>query len=189
MEESKPMEELLESSSSAYDSSSSMELASEVVTETIEESSSSSLEETVTPLIRAIRTESTKPIEWDALETDLANCYLCTKKHIVRAQILHEEVLTGYPEHVRNLISSLKVAEKEVNEAFLKWQRCMGHLNMAEAELLGNRLSAESMNKKHRALANEIRDERLKVSEDPNYPADYDTLLTKVHQLQFEALG
>ena len=108
MEESKPMEELLESSSSAYDSSSSMELASEVVTETIEESSSSSLEETVTPLIRAIRTESTKPIEWDALETDLANCYLCTKKHIVRAQILHEAVgLVTVPETQKSVHQSV----------------------------------------------------------------------------------
>lgn len=169
----------------------SLEEAKSIKTEQpvfVAESSSSNVVEP-DPLIKAIRSESSRPVEWDAIETDLVNCYLCTKKHIVRAQILHEEVLTGYPEHVRNLISSLKVAEKEVNEAFLKWQQCMGHLNMAEAELLGNRLSAESMNQRHRELANDIRAERLKVSEDPNYPADYDALLTKVHQLQFEVLG
>lgn len=114
----------------------------------------------------------------------LGQCYLCAKKHIVAAKILFREYHTGYPNHIKNLINSLKVSEDAVREAFIKWQDIMGEMNMGEAELLGN----EDMDDKHIELANKIRDERIKLSDDPLYVPKFNDLLVAVHTLQMAEL-
>lgn len=116
-----------------------------------------------------------------AKQMDLSQCYLCAKKHIVAAKILFREYHTGYPNHIKNLINSLKVSERMVRDAFIKWQDIMGEMNMGEAELLGN----EDMDDKHIELANKIRDERIKLSDDPLYVPKFNDLLVAIHELQF----
>lgn len=114
---------------------------------------------------------------------NLAQCYLCAKKHIVAAKTLFREYHTGYSDHLKNLIDSLRVAEDNVREAFIKWQDIMGELNMAEAELLGG--SDEYMDPEHIEVANLIRDERIRLSDDTLYKPDFDELLVRVQLLQF----
>ena len=111
---------------------------------------------------------------------DLERCYLCAKKHIVAAKILFQEYHTGYSNHIKNLINSLRVSEEEVRDAFLKWQRIMGELNMGEAELLGN----SEIDEEHIKLANRIRDERIKLSDDTLYVPNFDDLLVAVQLLE-----
>lgn len=115
-----------------------------------------------------------------AKQMNLTQCYLCAKKHIVAAKILFREYHTGYPNHIKNLINSLKVSEDAVREAFIKWQDIMGEMNMGEAELLGN----EEMDSKHIEMANKIRDERIKLSDDPLYVPKFNYLLVEIHKLQ-----
>lgn len=114
---------------------------------------------------------------------DLAQCYLCAKKHIVAAKTLFREYHTGYSDHLKNLIDSLRVAEDKVREAFIKWQDIMGELNMAEAELLGG--SDEYMDPEHIKVANLIRDERIRLSDDTLYKPVFDELLVRVQLLQY----
>lgn len=121
----------------------------------------------------------------EALAVNLKQCYLCAKKHISRAQILFEEYHTGYPEHIKNLIESLRVAEKDVRQAFLLWQRIMGHLDMAAAELLGKNVNEHTMDVTHVRVANLIRNERLGISDNPQYVPDFDKMLVAIQELQF----
>lgn len=145
-------------------------------------------------LVKPVRSSKTGkslppvPVVLDALEIDLVQCYLCAKKHIMRAAIFFEEYHTGYSDRAKRLIESLKVSEDEVKSAFKLWQRIMGELNMAEGELLGNDANSNTMDAKHVALANKIRDERLKLSDNPLYVPDFDELAFEVHVLQFTAL-
>ena len=128
------------------------------------------------------------PVVREALENNLKSCYLCAKKHLVRAEIFFEEYHTGYPDHIKNLMESLQVSEQQVSKAFLLWQKIMGHLDMAANELLGNDANAETMNQEHVAVANEIRNERIKLSDNPLASPDFDNLIIKVHMLQHKAL-
>lgn len=115
-----------------------------------------------------------------AKQLDLPRCYLCAKKHISAAKTLFREYHTGYPNHIKNLMNSLRISEELIRSAFIKWQDIMGELNMAEAELLGN----AGMDEPHIALANKIRDERIKLSDEPLYVPNFDDLLVAVHKLQ-----
>lgn len=124
----------------------------------------------------------------DAKEINLEQCYLCAKKHVSRARDFFEEYHTKYPDHIKNLIESVRVAEQDVMRAFLLWQRVMSQMNMGEGELLGNDLNRLTMRKEHIALANRIRDERIKLSDDPLYSPDFDTLLVEIHLLQHKVL-
>lgn len=124
----------------------------------------------------------------EAIENDLKSCYLCAKKHLVRAQIFFEEYHTGYPDHIKNLVQSLRVAEAQVRGAFLRWQKVMGHLDMAANELLGNDINSPNMSKEHIILANKIRDVRLRLSDNPLISINFDELITKVHLLQYKEL-
>lgn len=125
---------------------------------------------------------------YDAREIDLEQCYLCAKKHVERAKDFFEEYHTKYPDHIKNLIQSIRVAEQDVMRAFLLWQRVMGQMNMGEGELLGNDLNRLVMRGEHIALANKIRNERIKLSDDPLYSPDFDSLLVDIHILQFKVL-
>lgn len=124
----------------------------------------------------------------DAKEINLEQCYLCAKKHVSRARDFFEEYHTKYPDHIKNLIESVRVAEQDVMRAFLLWQRVMSQMNMGEGELLGNDLNRLTMRREHIALANKIRDERIKLSDDPLYSPDFDTLLVEIHLLQHKVL-
>lgn len=120
----------------------------------------------------------------EAKEIGLKQCYLCAKKHVERALEFFEEYHTGYPDYIKNLIESLRVSETDVMKAFIKWQRIMGQLNMGEGELLGKEPNTLTMRKEHVLLANKIRTERLKLSDDPLYVPDFESLLVDIHVLQ-----
>lgn len=124
----------------------------------------------------------------DAREINLEQCYLCAKKHIERAKDFFEEYHTGYPDHVKNLIESVQIAERDVMRAFLLWQRIMGQMNMGEGELLGKDANQLKMKSAHITLANKIRDERLRLSDDPLYVPNFDDLLVEIHLLQHKVL-
>lgn len=126
--------------------------------------------------------------EREALEIALEQCYLCTKKHVVRAQEFFQEYHTGYQDHIKNLVQSVKVAEIKVRQAFLLYQRTMGQLNMAEGELLGKEPNKLGMREEHISLANRIRAERLKLSDNPLYVPDFDQLLVDINILQYRVM-
>lgn len=124
----------------------------------------------------------------DVKEISLPQCYLCAKKHVERAREFFEEYHTGYPDYIKNLIESARAAEQDVMRAFLLWQRVMGQLNMGEGELLGRDPSILAMRKEHVELANKIRNERIKLSDDPLYSPDFDSLLVEIHLLQHKVM-
>lgn len=124
----------------------------------------------------------------DAREINLNHCYLCAKKHVERAKDFFEEYHTGYPDHIKNLIESIHVAELDVRRAFIQWQRIMGQLNMGEGELLGKDINQLKMRSEHITLANKIRAERLRLSDDPLYVPNFDDLLIEIHLLQHKVL-
>ena len=121
----------------------------------------------------------------EAAANDLPQCYECAKKHLSRAQIFFEEYHTGYPQHIKNLMCSLRVAEEEVRRAYLNWCRILAHLDMAANELLGNDVNGLRLQKRHIDLACKIREVRLNLSADPLYIPDFDTLLTSTQALMF----
>ena len=129
-----------------------------------------------------------KDVKAEAVLMDLEQCYLCAKKHISAAKILFREYHTGYPAHVKNLINSMRISEDEIRCAFLLWQDIMAELNMGEAELLGKDESSDSMDDDHVKLANKIRDQRIRLSDDPLYVPDFDSLLVDIHILQFRSI-
>lgn len=139
----------------------------------------------VKPLEDVYVVDREDPVVKEALEVDLTSCYECAKKHISRAQILFEEYHTGYPDHIKNLMNSMRVAESEINKAFQLWQKVQAHLDMASAEFLGNDTTAETMQRAHIQLANDIRDVRLKLAQNPLYIPKFDALLTRVQQFEY----
>lgn len=124
----------------------------------------------------------------EALANDLPQCYECAKKHLSRAQIFFEEYHTGYPQHIKNLMCSLRVAEEEVRRAYLDWCKILAHLDMAANELLGNDINGKRLKKDHVDLAAKIREVRLKLGSDPLYVPDFDSLLVSVQLLALVAL-
>lgn len=126
-----------------------------------------------------------EPAVKEALEIDIISCYECVKKHIGRAQAFFEEYHTGYSVHIKNLMNSLKVAEEEVQRAFLLWQKTQAQLDMASGELLGNDLNEDTMSRDHIQLANDIRAARLRLNQDPLYVPNFDVMLLRVQLLEF----
>ena len=123
--------------------------------------------------------------ELEATANDLPQCYECAKKHLGRAQIFFEEYHTGYPQHIKNLMCSLRVAEEEVNRAYINWCKILAHLDMAANELLGNEVNGKRLCREHLNLACKIREARLKLGADPLYIPDFDSLLTSIQILEF----
>ena len=163
-----------------------------VAVNTVENTTKSTVITNTTAASPASRVTDGKPnipeVITEALENDLKSCYLCAKKHLVRAQIFFEEYHTGYPDHIKNLVQSLRVAEVQVRGAFLRWQKVMGHLDMAANELLGNDINSPTMSKEHIILANKIRDARIRLSDNPLASINFDELITRVHLLQYKEL-
>jgi hypothetical protein len=122
----------------------------------------------------------------EALANDLPQCYECAKKHLGRAQIFFEEYHTGYPQHIKNLMCSLQVAEDEVRRAYLNWCRILAHLDMAANELLGNDINGKRLKKDHVDLAAKIREARLNLGSDPLYVPDFGELLTAIQKLEYQ---
>lgn len=123
-------------------------------------------------------------VELEAKVIGLERCYLCAKKHVVAAKTLFREFHTGYSNHIKNLINSLRISEDKVREAFILWQDIMGELNMGEAELLGNS-EQPTIDAEHVRIANLVRQERIRLSDDPLYVPKFDDLLVAIHTLQF----
>lgn len=121
----------------------------------------------------------------EAISMDLKQCYECAKKHVARAQILFEEYHTGYPQHIKNLMLSLKVAEADVKKAFLKWQRVQAHLDMSANELLGNEANSPTMDTRHLEVARKIREVRIDLNTDPLYVPDFNSLLVAIQLLEY----
>lgn len=152
------------------------------------ETSVKELEEVSVSINKSAAIEAMKTQLASAEATDgisLPQCYLCAKKHISRAQLYFEEYHTGYPERLKILIQSLRVAEAKINEAFQKYCKTLSHLDMAAGELLGNNAHGTTIDKKHVDLANSIREERLKFQDDPLYVPDFEKLLTETQLLQY----
>lgn len=124
----------------------------------------------------------------EALANDLPQCYECAKKHLGRAQIFFEEYHTGYPQHIKNLMCSLQVAEDEVRRAYIDWCKILAHLDMAANELLGNDINGKRLKKDHVDLAAKIREARLNLGSDPLYVPDFDGLLVEVQLLSLRQL-
>ena len=124
----------------------------------------------------------------EALAHDLPQCYECAKKHLSRAQIFFEEYHTGYPQHIKNLMCSLRVAEDEVRQAYLDWCKILAHLDMAANELLGKDVNGLKLKKQHIDLAAKIREVRLNLGSDPLYVPDFDSLLVSVQLLSLTML-
>lgn len=124
----------------------------------------------------------------EALEIDLPQCYLCAKKHIGRAQQFFEEYHTGYPDHIKQLVDSTFEAESEIYKAFQKWEKARSQMDMSAGELLGNSLGGSTMSADHVKLASRIREERLKLEQNPLYIPDFDKLKYEIHMLQQKAV-
>jgi hypothetical protein len=125
----------------------------------------------------------------NAIDINLAQCYLCAKKHVGRARQFFEEYHNGYPDHVKNLVDTLFDAETEVYKAFQLWQKVQDQLDMGAGELLGNSYEGRTMKQDHVALAAEIRQERLKFDQNPLYIPKFDELKYKIHQLQHRTIN
>ena len=126
--------------------------------------------------------------EIEAKSINLPQCYECAKKHLSRAKEEFKEYHTGYPGHIKNLIQSIRVSEAEVRRAFLKWEEIQGQLDMSAGELLGSDANQLQMREEHISLANRIREERLKLNDNPLYVPEFDDLLVAIHQLEYQTL-
>ena len=136
---------------------------------------------------------NTKPVlsvnsEAEAFEIGLKQCYECAKKHLARAKEEFKEYHTGYPGHIKNLIQSTRVAEDSVRQAFLTWTEVQAQLDMSAGELLGSEANQLQMREEHISLANRIREERLKLNDNPLYVPEFDDLLVAIHQLEYQTL-
>lgn len=121
----------------------------------------------------------------EAVEVDLPQCYECAKKHLARAQIFFEEYHTGYPDHIKNLMCSMRVAEKQIRSAYLAWNKVQAHMDMSANELLGREANKNKLSQAHVALACDIRNERVRLAEDPLYIPSFDRLLLSIQQLAY----
>lgn len=108
-------------------------------------------------------------------------CMDCGRKHLGQAKlllgqakILLKEAWQGYPEHFELCFDRMEGASAELWLAHDKFHDCMAH--MAEA--------ADELVSKYAELANRIRDERLKLQDDPNYWPDFDGLRRAVTLLE-----
>lgn len=121
----------------------------------------------------------------EAKEIGLKQCYECAKKHLSRAKEEFKEYHTGYPQHSKNLIQSMRVAEADVAQAFLKWNEIQAQLDMSAGELLGREVNVDKVRSEHIELANDIRTERLKFNDNPLYIPRFDELLVRIQVLEY----
>lgn len=121
----------------------------------------------------------------EAADVGLPQCYECAKKHLSRAKEEFKEYHTGYPQHIKNLIQSVRAAENDVREAFLKWNEIQAQLDMSAGEFLGRDVNKEKLKAEHIAIANDIRLERLRLNENPNYIPRFDDLLVRIQVLEY----
>ncbi len=115
----------------------------------------------------------------------LPQCYLCAKKHLSRAQIYFEEYHTGYPDRIRLMVQSMRVAESEINKAFQLYCKVLAHMDMSAGEFLGHTAEGVTIDKAHIATASRIREERIKLQDDPLYVPEFGKLLTDIQLLQY----
>ena len=101
-------------------------------------------------------------------------CLDCARKHLTQAKILRSEMFMGYPEHWEFSFEHMEKAEEKIWEAHDKYWDSMGHMSEASDELVVN----------HPVIANNIRDERLKFQDNPNYTPDFDGLRRQVTLLE-----
>lgn len=120
----------------------------------------------------------------DAAEIGLPSCYLCAKKHLGRAQAFFEEYKMGYPERIKSLVDTFFEMGSEIDKAFTLWQRIQNQMDMASGELIGADFDGKELPEAHVQLAEELREERLKLEENPLYKPRFDILRTKIHLLQ-----
>ena len=138
------------------------------------------------PKTTAVEESKESVVVEEAFDIDLPQCYLCAKKHIGQAMIYWEEFHTGYPERTRRLVESLRVAEHAVRNAFVAWQKALAHLAMAGAELIGRHGDLQDyLLPEHIRVANLIRDERVKLQDNPTYSPDFEKLLVEIQLLQY----
>ena len=121
----------------------------------------------------------------EARDIGLKQCYECAKKHLSRAKEEFKEYHTGYPQHVKNLIQSLRVAESDISQAFLKWNEIQAQLDMSAGELLGKEVNFNKLRSEHIELANDVRLERLRFNENPLYIPRFDELLIRIQVLEY----
>lgn len=133
-------------------------------------------------------TVNTENAVTEAREIGLQQCYECAKKHLSRAKEEFKEYHTGYPQHIKNLIQSVRVTENEIRNAFLKWNEVQAQLDMSAGELLGRRVNFEKLKAEHIQLANDIRLERLKLSGNPLYIPNFEDLLVRIQALEYSTL-
>lgn len=124
----------------------------------------------------------------EAVSINLKQCYECAKKHVSRAKEEFKEYHTGYPEHIKNLMMSMRVAEADIRGAFLKWCEVQAQLDMGAGELLGRDINGDTMKFSHVKVAKAIRKERLQLNTDPLYVPDFDELLVQIQLLEHSAL-
>lgn len=120
----------------------------------------------------------------EAKNIGLVGCYLCAKKHVGRAHIFFEEYHMGYPDRIKSMVDTLFDAEGDVASAFKKWQAVQNHLDMAAGELIGTDFDGKELKEEHIELAERIREERLKLEDNPLYKPNFDDLKIRIHLLQ-----
>lgn len=120
-----------------------------------------------------------------ATEIALEQCYLCAKKHVGRAQIFFEEYHTGYSDRDKRLIESLQITEDTVKAAFLLKEKVQAHLDMGSGELVGHSTDGGVVDDMHIQVANAIRNERLKLQDNPMYVPNFEGMLVSIQQLQY----
>jgi hypothetical protein len=118
---------------------------------------------------------------------NLDNCFDCTLKHLSRAKILHEEFLTGYPDHKKLMFNELTEGNKDLEQAYLIYMDSIAQLDMASCELVGDMSKLpEEWGIEMIELANEIRNARLLFQDDPTRAPDFDALRIAVKRLQIK---
>lgn len=136
--------------------------------------------------IEWIKPEITLGLGKDLID-NLTNCFDCAVKHIGRAKILHEEFLTGYPDHKPISYDELAKGNKALEQAYLIYLDSISQLDMASCELVGklvdlpNEWAVEMIE-----LANEIRAARLLYQDDSTKIPDFDELRLKIKKLQIK---
>lgn len=118
----------------------------------------------------------------------MRQCFLCAKKHLSRAMILHEEIHTGYAEYLPMLTGAMNGASVEVRRAFKLYMTILAHIDMCTSELVGldgiRGYSTSYIPAQILMLANEIRNERKKLEDDPTFSFDAMPLLERIQNLQ-----
>lgn len=100
-------------------------------------------------------------------------CADCGRKHLSQAKlllsqaaILWNEMFQGYPEHFSICLDRLEGAGEKLWRVHDRYWDSMGHMAEASDELVV----------KWPIIANAIRDERLRLQDDPNHRPDFNKL-------------